>query len=352
MKSKYILLMLGWMSLAGCKNLTCDFSYSPTAPRAGESVSFTNQSSGADDYEWNFGDNVTATMAGPTHIYKKPGTYTVRLTVIRNKVEKRTRTHHITVLDTVPVIVASTDSLLVYQPVTFSANIYNPWKKELAYQWHIEGDAVILGGSGMDSAALTCYFTQPNTEAKISLQLTMGEATTPLTLTMPVRAHQAPSVLYSQDGTNYEQRWYTMGGQRVYQNPVITQDAEAQRLLDAEQDSVFQYGSIRLTVAQVREWFGQPIQGFQVDKMMNKIYAYGNGLWVCNINGEYPQQLVTGTVLCIKMDGAGNRIYWAAADGLYSHLPVTTRDNKMPFAPQHINTTADIQRLSINSNQH
>jgi PKD repeat protein len=41
---------------------------------------FTNTSSGATGYLWNFGDGTTSTLQNPTHTYSITGTYTVTLT--------------------------------------------------------------------------------------------------------------------------------------------------------------------------------------------------------------------------------------------------------------------------------
>lgn len=43
------------------------------------SISFTNQSSGAIGYNWNFGDNDTSAIESPTHNYAQTGTYQVTL---------------------------------------------------------------------------------------------------------------------------------------------------------------------------------------------------------------------------------------------------------------------------------
>jgi PKD repeat protein len=68
-----------------------NFTFSPTAPRAGTLVSFDATVSTAPPgrtvarHEWNFGDN-SPVLAGveprPTHTYSAPGTYVVTLTVI------------------------------------------------------------------------------------------------------------------------------------------------------------------------------------------------------------------------------------------------------------------------------
>lgn len=66
--------------LAGCENLpTADFTFDPTDITAYDTVTFTNTSTDADSYAWDFGDNNTSAEVSPTHIYKASGTYTVKL---------------------------------------------------------------------------------------------------------------------------------------------------------------------------------------------------------------------------------------------------------------------------------
>ena len=67
-------------------NLEANFSAqaSTTNPL---SFSFQNQSqliSSSDSVSWNFGDGKTSTINNPTHVYEKPGTYTVCIRVKRN----------------------------------------------------------------------------------------------------------------------------------------------------------------------------------------------------------------------------------------------------------------------------
>ncbi len=47
---------------------------------SGAAASFTNQSSGADSYGWDFGDGATSEEENPAHTYTASGTYTVVLT--------------------------------------------------------------------------------------------------------------------------------------------------------------------------------------------------------------------------------------------------------------------------------
>jgi PKD repeat protein len=80
------------------------FSFTPTNPNAGQSVSFdASASSDADgsivEYRWNFGDGTTTTTPNPTtsHTYASGGTRTVSLTTVDGSGGSRTSTQQITV---------------------------------------------------------------------------------------------------------------------------------------------------------------------------------------------------------------------------------------------------------------
>ena len=67
--------------LAGCEKNppTSEFSFTPTEITVYDEVSFTNTSTDADSYAWDFGDGETSTEMSPVHVYKTAGTYTVKL---------------------------------------------------------------------------------------------------------------------------------------------------------------------------------------------------------------------------------------------------------------------------------
>ncbi|MCK6686042.1 MAG: aryl-sulfate sulfotransferase, partial [Thermoanaerobaculia bacterium] len=57
------------------------FTISPSAPKAGEAVTFTDSSGNAPTgWSWSFGDNGTSTLQNPSHVFASAGTYTVTLT--------------------------------------------------------------------------------------------------------------------------------------------------------------------------------------------------------------------------------------------------------------------------------
>jgi len=60
---------------------SAEFSYSPLSPRAGETVSFTDTSSGAPtSWLWSFGDGQTSALRNPTHSFSMAAIYQVTLT--------------------------------------------------------------------------------------------------------------------------------------------------------------------------------------------------------------------------------------------------------------------------------
>ncbi len=58
-----------------------DFSADPTATCTGSDVDFTDLSTGAYTWQWDFGDGATSDVQNPTHSYTVAGTYTISLTV-------------------------------------------------------------------------------------------------------------------------------------------------------------------------------------------------------------------------------------------------------------------------------
>ncbi|WP_052292252.1 PKD domain-containing protein [Methanosphaerula palustris] len=58
-----------------------NFTANATAGRTPFTVQFTDQSTGATGYQWQFGDGTTSTEQNPVHTYTTPGSYSVMLTV-------------------------------------------------------------------------------------------------------------------------------------------------------------------------------------------------------------------------------------------------------------------------------
>jgi len=102
MKSRVGILIIFLAILAG----SCEFD-----PHAGfyvssnpvdvyETVYFTNTSSNADSYYWDFGDGTFSTLPNPSHIYEQPGSYLVRLEVMKGSHETDYASMYIDVIST------------------------------------------------------------------------------------------------------------------------------------------------------------------------------------------------------------------------------------------------------------
>src|SRR5256712_3135338 len=64
--------------------LTASFTYTPSNPTAGQTVSFTGTTSGGTppySYSWNFGDGGSASGSSTSHVYQTAGSYNVALKV-------------------------------------------------------------------------------------------------------------------------------------------------------------------------------------------------------------------------------------------------------------------------------
>lgn len=62
-------------------NISAAFDVSASSPAVGQSVSFTDRSSGAPtSWSWSFGDGSFSSQQNPSHAYAAPGSYTVTLT--------------------------------------------------------------------------------------------------------------------------------------------------------------------------------------------------------------------------------------------------------------------------------
>ena len=77
---------------------TAEFTGSPTSGTEPLTVNFTNQSTDATSYSWNFGDGGTSTSTNPSYQYASAGTYTVSLTAYNScGSDVNTKTDYITV---------------------------------------------------------------------------------------------------------------------------------------------------------------------------------------------------------------------------------------------------------------
>ncbi|MEO7048249.1 MAG: PKD domain-containing protein, partial [Ferruginibacter sp.] len=110
---------------------------------------FLDRSKGADEWNWDFGDGATSTIASPAHTYATPGTYSVRLTV-RNLVTvcTHTKTGQVTIADEAADFSASQTKICAKTSTTFTASQRYP-NGILSYQWNF-GDGTTGSGKTID----------------------------------------------------------------------------------------------------------------------------------------------------------------------------------------------------------
>lgn len=66
---------------------TANFDYTPSSPKAGQTVKFTNTSVNAYYYHWDFGNGSTSELTQPTEVFSA-GTWTVSLTAYNSDYTK------------------------------------------------------------------------------------------------------------------------------------------------------------------------------------------------------------------------------------------------------------------------
>src|SRR3989454_63400 len=123
--------------------LSASFTYSPSSPQTGQTVSFTGSVSGGSapySYSWSFGDGSTGTGSPGTHTYSSAGSYTTALTVKDSSTPLRTATSQKTVAVTSPpppisvTFTLNPSSLDAGQSISFTASAFGG-APPYSYSW-------------------------------------------------------------------------------------------------------------------------------------------------------------------------------------------------------------------------
>ena len=324
-----------------CNKIEVDFSYSPTEPRAGQAVTFSNLSNGGEDWAWNFGDGGTSTTKSPVYTYKNPGTYVVTLKV--DGKSSLTRTQEITVYDTIPTFVASDTVFSIFRDYTFTANVYNPYSYTVTYEWVLPLNTpyATVTSSSMNGASLTLYFTRAMTEAPIWLNVIMNGDTTHIEKTFSVADRQTNSVLFRNAQGDYRQRIFGQRAEQAYP------DQSASPLLDAVQDTAQTYNGKDFRLSELQTIFPE-LRGFRIAN--RKIYyRTTNGLWVALLDGTCPVQIETADCSAMMVDLVDNRLYWAVANEV-RYMPLIGSDNnQFVTEPKAINTLEGVTKIAVDN---
>ncbi|HZF01580.1 MAG TPA: protease pro-enzyme activation domain-containing protein [Methylomirabilota bacterium] len=93
---------------------TANFSASPTNGISPLTVSFTNLSSGATNYNWNFGDGQISASANPIHVYTNTGSFTVMLNAIgAGGTNTFSRANYIVATNSTPILSPISDKTII-----------------------------------------------------------------------------------------------------------------------------------------------------------------------------------------------------------------------------------------------
>jgi hypothetical protein len=141
MKRILITLGIGLILVSGCKKIVVDtiqpisdFNTSNTLLEPFENVYFTNLSTDADSYTWDFGDGSISYDANPTHSYTSEGSYYVTLRADRNNGKSDVSSITIDVYFTkLEVTVAEWNINYYYDNLIYNAQVtlyptYDDWK--------------------------------------------------------------------------------------------------------------------------------------------------------------------------------------------------------------------------------
>jgi hypothetical protein len=260
-----------------------------------------------------------------------------------------TRSKEITVYDTIPTFVCSTEEIYHYQDVTFTANVYNPYNYTLTYEWIVSDNCHILGSN--TNASLAAYFKSEMKNDSITLLLTQNGKKHRITKHFSIHLTQAPAIVMQlADGTIVRQRMISDRVEEYKQG--INEDEE---LIKNSNDTAvifngetFYASSLANTITGLS---GMDIQHLQIDAMTQKWYiTTPDGLFVTNFDGS-AQVLIDATATGpIFVDTNRNRLYWATASGLKSMPLVKSKNNQFTSTAVNYNQLDNITLIAVDNN--
>ncbi len=160
---------------------TAAFTFSPTSPTAGQSVSFngsgsTDTGSTITSYSWTFGDGASGSGALASHTYTTSGSYTVTLTIKDSAGQTNSISHTVAVSGAASIPVAvftfSPTSPTANQSVSFNGSISTDTGATItSYSWNF-GD----GSSGSGASVSHSYSTAGTYTVTLTITDSTGQS--------------------------------------------------------------------------------------------------------------------------------------------------------------------------------
>ncbi len=168
----YFLYFLFFVSFNVSSQLNVNFSATPLTICVGNSISFTDLTTGGPmvSWAWNFGDGSTSTVQNPTHTYTVAGTFNITLIVFNGSVSiAEVKSNYITVnpLPNVSFTTPLTSCTFPYSPI-FSA--VSPGSGSYTYNWNF--------GNGQTSTVQTPTNANYTTTGIFNVTLTVTNTAT------------------------------------------------------------------------------------------------------------------------------------------------------------------------------
>ena len=140
----YDTLLFGdpYVEIKGAEDTKADFTWDPSYPLIGETISFTDKSTGDLIYrEWNFGDGKYSTKKNPTHAYTGESVYIVTLTIYDVEGYMSTITHNVEVRAQWPPFAIAEPEYYYGGNLTVEFCGDNSWDPDgyiVSYQWNFD----------------------------------------------------------------------------------------------------------------------------------------------------------------------------------------------------------------------
>lgn len=229
----------------GVTEVKADFTYTPSNPTRADVVIFSDKSTGAEEWHWDFGDGTTSDEQNPRHQYSTTGTFEVTLTV-KGAGGEDSCSQTITVVNAPPTAEFTMQPLtpMVNEEITFDASASTDEDGSIVnYTWNFGDGSTAYGMvvkhsyavNGTYNVVLTVKDNDGATDNEMKV-ITVNNVTgnkppvakfvyTPSSPNVGEEVTLNASESYDEDGTIELYRW-DFDGDGVYDaettNPVIT----------------------------------------------------------------------------------------------------------------------------------